>query len=205
MSVGRTLRGGCLALLVLALFLFLIPARACAAPARTFLPEEEPPARAALPDKLREENLRQVRDYLRGELKLPDSAVAAILANIYRESAFDPRAVDPSGGFTGLCQWSKTRWAECVSFCIQERLDRFSVEGQMAFLQYELNGEFRWLYEQFLLPAEDSEDGAQEAQYYFCMHFEVPLDLDWEQVARSKLVAEAYWPYVAEDKPLDWG
>jgi hypothetical protein len=30
------------------------------------------------------------------------------------------------------------------------------------------------------------------------------LDLDWEQVVRSKLVAYAYWPYVSEGKALDW-
>ena len=68
----------------------------------------------------------------------------------------------------------------------------------------ELEGEYLWVYESFLLPAEDDEDGAQEAQYYFCELFEVPLDLDWEQVVRSKLVAYAYWPYVSEGKALDW-
>ena len=78
------------------------------------------------------------------------------------------------------------------------------LEGQLAFLKYELEGEYLWVYETFLLPAADDEDGAQEAQYSFCELFEVPLDLDWEQVVRSKLVAYAYWPYVSEGKALDW-
>ena len=43
-----------------------------------------------------------------------------------------------------------------------------------------------------------SLDGAQEAQYYFCELFEAPTEPDWEQVHRSKLVAEVYWPMVTE-------
>lgn len=67
------------------------------------------PRSEELTDEQREENVRIATAFLREELKLPDSAVAAVLANIYRESAFDPLAVDAGREFFGLCQWSKLR------------------------------------------------------------------------------------------------
>lgn len=153
---------------------------------------------APLTAEEREENLRVITAFLREEMALPDAAVAAILANIDRESSFDPRAVDPDGKFFGLCQWSETRWENCRLYCEEHELDRLTVQGQLAFLQYELETEYDWIRLYFLAPAENSEDGAQVAQYYFCQYFEAPLELDWEQVRRSKLLAEVYWPLLTE-------
>ena len=196
MKRSTVLRAAASFLLAFTLLICAIPMGAHAVCLREFLDpalEEE-----SLSAEQREENLLIITDFLRTEMQLPDSAVAAILANMDRESGFNPRAIDESGNFFGLCQWSRTRWLNCFHFCREQGLDRFSVEGQLAFLQYELSGEYEWVYTQFLVNAEDCEDGAQDAQYYFCQHFEVPLDLEWEQVIRSKLVAEVYWPMVFE-------
>lgn len=163
---------------------------------------ERPEQRTLSPEE-RQANIVQITAFLREEMDLPDSAVAAILANMHRESSFDPRAVDETGNFFGLCQWSRARWVDCFNFCQENELDRFSVEGQLAFLRFELSGEYEWIYLYFLLNAEDSEDGAQVAQFEFCASFEAPLDVDWEQVYRSKLVAEVYWPMVSEGS-LAW-
>ena len=204
MKKGLALRTSLSFLLALAVFCCCFPVSAHAAGIWEFLFWENEPSAEEITVEQREENVQTTMRFLREELDLPDSAVAAVLANIYRESAFDPRAVDAGRRFFGLCQWSKQRWTNCYRFCLENELDRMSVEGQLAFLQYELEGEYSWIYETYLLPAEDSEDGAQEAQYYFCQLFEAPRDLDWEQVMRSKLVAYAYWPLVSEGKPLDW-
>ncbi|MBQ6273755.1 MAG: hypothetical protein IJK63_05975 [Oscillospiraceae bacterium] len=198
MRARRALRAAASVLLVFTLLFCLIPLRAQAVCLREFLdPELE---RASLSLEEREANLLRITAFLREELKLPDSAVAAILANMDRESSFNPRAIDESGNFFGLCQWSRTRWLNCFHFCRENDLDRFSVEGQLAFLQYELSGEYEWVYSGFLLNAEDCEDGAQDAQYAFCLHFEAPLEMEWEQVRRSWLVAEVYWPMITEGK-----
>lgn len=193
-------------LLVSLLFCGLFPVSACALSVslweRIFWGGED--AAEELDDEAREENVRAAMTFLREELALPDSAVAAVLANMYRESAFDPQAVDAGHQFFGLCQWSRLRWTNCYLFCAEQGLDRLSMEGQLAFLKYELEGEYSWIWEDYLLSAENDEDGAQEAQYYFCQLFEAPRDMEWEQVVRSKLVAYAYWPYVSEDKPLNW-
>lgn len=206
MKNGGTLRKTISFLLVFLLVCGLFPASAHALSGslweRLFWTEETRPE--PLSDEEREENVRIATAFLRKELKLPDSAVAAVLANMYRESAFDPEAVDAGRRFFGLCQWSKLRWTNCYFFCLEQGLDRMSLEGQLAFLKYELEGEYSWVCEDYLLPAVNDEDGAQEAQYYFCQFFEAPLDVEWEQVVRSKLVAYAYWPYVSEDKKLDW-
>lgn len=186
-------RAACL-VLVLALLCCFFPQSASALSIPEFF---ERPDREPLSPEERQANIVQITDFLRRELDLPDSAVAAVLANMDRESSFDPRAIDETGNFFGLCQWSRTRWLNCFNFCRENGLDRFSVEGQLAFLQFELSGEYEWIYLYFLLAAEDSEDGAQEAQFEFCASFEAPLDVDWEQVYRSKLVAEVYWPMVS--------
>lgn len=192
----RMLRAAASFLLAFTLLICALPLGAHAVCLREFLdPELE---RESLSDEQREENLLIITDFLRTEMQLPDSAVAAILANMDRESSLNPRAIDESGNFFGLCQWSRTRWLNCFHFCRENGLDRFSVEGQLAFLQYELSGEYEWVYTQFLVNAEDCEDGAQDAQYAFCLHFEAPLDMEWEQVIRSKLVAEVYWPMISE-------
>ncbi len=196
MKRGKLLRSVASLLLVMTVLFCAFPLGAHAVCLREFLdPELE---EESLSPEQREENLRIITDFLRGEMQLPDSAVAAILANMDRESGFNPRAIDESGNFFGLCQWSRTRWLNCFHFCRTQGLDRFSVEGQLAFLQYELSGDYEWVYTQFLVNAEDCEDGAQDAQYAFCLHFEAPLDMEWEQVIRSKLVAEDYWPMVSE-------
>ena len=170
----RMLRAAASFLLAFTLLICALPLGAHAVCLREFLdPELE---RESLSDEQREENLLIITDFLRTEMQLPDSAVAAILANMDRESSLNPRAIDER----------------------ENGLDRFSVEGQLAFLQYELSGEYEWVYTQFLVNAEDCEDGAQDAQYAFCLHFEAPLDMEWEQVIRSKLVAEVYWPMISE-------
>ena len=183
-------------LAALALFCFLLPQQAHAVLVPEFIEQKD---LEPLSDAQREANTLQIASYLRYEMDLPDSAIAAVLANMDRESAFDPRAIDETGCFFGLCQWSRTRWLDCVRFCRENGLDRLTVEGQLAFLRYELEGEYDWILTQFLLYAEDSEDGAQEAQYYFCELFEAPTELDWEQVRRSKLVAEVYWPMMIDE------
>ena len=159
---------------------------------RLFWTREEP--EEPLTDEEREENVRIITAFLREEMELPDSAVAAMLANMYRESAFDPRAVDGSGKFFGLCQWSEPAGSTAISSAGRRgwTVSDGGAAGLPAATSWK--GSTDWIYETFLLAAEDSEDGAQEAQYYFCELFEVPLDLDWEQVVRSKLVAYVYWP-----------
>ena len=196
MRASAMMRKAASFLAVLALILCLFPQRAHAVLVPEFIDPKEP---EALSDAQREANMLQIAAFLRYEMELPDSAIAAVLANMDRESAFDPRAIDETGCFFGLCQWSKTRWLNCFQFCRKNDLDRLTVEGQLAFLRFELEGEYDWIYRQFLLSAEDSEDGAQEAQYYFCDLFEAPTDVEWEQVWRSKLVAEVYWPMMCDE------
>ncbi len=196
MKMQKPLRRAASFLLVCCLLFCFFPLRAHAVSLWEFLDpdkEQEP-----LSPEQREENLRLITRFLREEMDLPDSAVAAILANMDRESGFDPRAIDESGNFFGLCQWSRSRWLDCFHFCRENGLDRFSLEAQLAFLQHEMQGDYEWIYVGYLLNAEDCEDGAQDAQFYFCEYYEIPLELDWEHVIRSRLVAEVYWPLVSE-------
>ena len=181
--------------LILALFFGLLPQRAAALDARALSREEE--ISAPLTDEERKENLRLIVEYLREEMGMNDAAVAAIVANIARESNFDPRAVDVTGYFTGICQWSPIRWSRFVLFCIVFKLDPYALESQLLYLKAELETDYSDLLNNTLLLLEDSEDGALYGQWYFCQYFEIPLELEKEQEARAWLVYLKYWPLVS--------
>ena len=56
-------------------------------------------------------------EFLRSELKLNSAAIAGILANISRESGFDPATVGDEGASFGLCQWRDRRRDRLLAYC----------------------------------------------------------------------------------------
>lgn len=194
MKRGKSLQMAASLLLALALLFCFAPPRAYALYIREFMDTKE--ERAALTEEEREENLLAVTAYLRHEMGLNDAAVAAILANMDRESGFDPCAMDGDRQFFGLFQWSRSRWIACYFFCRENGLDRFSTEGQLAFFRQELEEHYADLLSYVLLGAENTEEGALNAQFYFCQNYIAPLELEREQELRAALVTEVYWPAV---------
>lgn len=188
----------CLLLALTLLFCFAPPPKAQALLIREFTQPEGETERAPLTPEEREENMRRITAFLRDEMGLNDAAVAAILANMDRESGFDPLAVDPDRMFFGLCQWSRSRWIDCYYFCEENGLDRTSLDGQLAFFQHELESEYPDLLNYVLRWAENSEEGALEAQLYFCQGYEAPLEMERELELRAALVSECYWPLLTE-------
>lgn len=68
-----------------------------------------------------------------------DVGAAAIMGNLYQESKYDPRAIQPGGPGRGLAQWSVgDRWQDLIKFASAEGLDPWSIEAQTKFIHREM-------------------------------------------------------------------
>lgn len=125
------------------------------------------------------------------------AAVCAILANIEHESGFRKDALgDYQGGQPtsyGLCQWHNSRWTGLNDYCSQNGYDPSSVEGQMAYLDYELRNkpEYSGVYDK-LMSVDDTIEGAKEASKYWTIHYEVPKFKEQRAIERAESIG-AYW------------
>ena len=91
-----------------------------------------------LPAHAAESNELTIYTYLRRVLGLNEAVACGILANMYYESGFDPKAYNSSGGYYGLCQWGGSRKERLQDYCAGLGLSAGSIEGQLKFIQYEL-------------------------------------------------------------------
>ena len=96
------------------------------------------------------------------------AAACGILANIRFESNF---VSDIGDYYYGLCQWGGSRKDNLYSFCQNNGLDAASIEGQLAYLDYELSNSYPSV-KSYLLNIENSSSGAYNAAEYFCRNFE---------------------------------
>jgi fibronectin type 3 domain-containing protein len=154
-------------------------------------------------------NAKEIFRFLVYDMGFNSAAACGVLANMRKESYFNPQALGDNGTSYGICQWHDTstgrgRYTNLVNWCSANGYDYTTLTGQLHFLQYELsrddsgslhNG--RTIYDAMLAFANTS-DGAYEAGYYWCNAFEVPYSNDAarreaECVARGTLARDTYW------------
>lgn len=135
--------------------------------------------------------------FFREELRLNKSALAGMLANIHRESGFDYVKVGDYGNAFGLCQWRSDRLDMLVAYCDENDLNPVTLEGQLAYLLYEIQVYYPNLCIYFDC-CEESEDDAAWAAYYVCRAYEVPTELDEECEVREEFAREIYYPKILE-------
>lgn len=135
---------------------------------------------------------RQVYTYLTEKLGLNSAAACGILANIEYESAFQVTNVGDQGTSYGLCQWHNERYSALRGYCLARGLDYKTVEGQMAYLDYELKTSFASLYGA-LRALENSPEGAYTAGYLWCVRYERPVDMENKGVVRGNSAKYKYW------------
>ena len=143
----------CLWLLCFAMLLPVIPARA----ADTYA-----------------ENEAEIYRFLKEDLQLNTAVACGILANIERESSFNPTAeiIDTNGKTSfGLVQWNGGRYENLKTYCAQNGLDYRTVGAQLRFMQYELLGEENKAFQK-LQGIPDTVQGAYTAAYNFARYFE---------------------------------
>jgi PKD repeat protein len=96
------------------------------------------------------------------------AAACGILANLWFECNFNP---DVGDYYYGLCQWGGSRKDNLYSYCADNGLDASTIEGQLAFMNYELSNGYAGV-KSYLLSVADNSDGAYDAAVYFCDRYE---------------------------------
>lgn len=135
---------------------------------------------------------RQVYEYLTQQMGLPSSSACGILANIEKESAFNPGAVGDNGTSYGLCQWHAGRFSALKAYCRGRELDYQTVAGQLSYLRYELENTYSELLAQLRVQKNDA-DGAYRAAYLWCTEFERPVNMEQNGRLRGTIARGKYW------------
>ena len=144
-------------------------------------------------------NTTIVFNYLVDELKMNSAAACGVLANIYYESGFDPHMEGDNNTSYGICQWHAGRKTNLINYCKSNNLDYTTLEGQLAFLKYELVNSYSKIYN-YMLDEKNTADGAYDAGWYWCYNFEVPANRETVSVTRGNLAKNTYWEQYGKDE-----
>ncbi len=137
-------------------------------------------------------NEQKIYAFIVSSMGYSPAAACGILANMKAESGFRPNAVSSGGGYTGLCQWSASRFAAITKWCEDKGLDPMSLEGQLKYLEYELKN-VSTKYGKALSEIENTAQGAYDAGYYFCYNYERPSDKAAKSDKRGSAARDTYW------------
>ena len=135
------------------------------------------------------ENEAAVYQYCRKVLHLNTAAACGILSNIYCESGFRTNAIGDSGTSVGLCQWHNSRWTNLRNYAPDTWQ---TLDGQLSFMRFELLGRYNATLK-YIRNVSDDEQGAYDAAYYWCMHYEMPDRLLSRSTTRGYLAKNVYW------------
>ena len=144
-------------------------------------------------------NTTIVFNYLVDELKMNSAAACGVLANIYYESGFDPHMEGDNNTSYGICQWHADRKTNLINYCKSNNLDYTTLEGQLAFLKYELVNSYSKIYN-YMLDEKNTADGAYDAGWYWCYNFEIPANRETVSVTRGNLAKNTYWEQYGKDE-----
>ncbi len=137
-----------------------------------------------------------VYSYLTGELGFNKAAACGIMANMEKESNFDPTQVarDSNGLLSGgLCMWNGSRFTSLKKYCNSRGLNYLSVSGQLSYLNHELKQNYYKHIYDYLKKVPNTASGAYNAAYYWCYYFEIPANRARHAVTRGNLAQNTYW------------
>lgn len=153
-------------------------------------------------------NETAIYNYAVNTMGLNTAAACGILANIQKESGFNPHALGDSGTSYGICQWHNSRWDRLKAYCTSNNLDSTTIEGQLRYLEYELKNFYSSVWNR-LKSVENTAEGAYDAAAYWCAVFEVPAGYGYwsngeihygeTSIARGNLAKSTYWNEYSSD------
>ena len=121
------------------------------------------------------EQEREIYDFFSNK-GLSDVAIAGILANISRESSFDPTNVNSSSGASGLFQWLGERLTALKNYAASKGRDWTDKQCQLEFAWAEMSGDgsvpgavMQWsqsLWSQFQSTSDPYEAGSMFGHYW---------------------------------------
>lgn len=142
------------------------------------------------------QTIQTIFDFLVDEMGLNSAAACGVLANIEKESNFNPNLYGDSGSSYGICQWHNGRFENLKKFCNNNGYSWKSLEGQLEFLKHELNTnktDTGKILER-LEDVENTADGAYKAGYDWCYYFERPANKASKSETRGNNAKKTYWP-----------
>ena len=119
-------------------------------------------------------NEETIYQYLKNNLGLNTAQACGVLANIKNESGFNPTAhcIDTNNKTSyGICQWNGGRFDALRNYCSNNGYDYKSLNGQLHYLEYELNHSENAAYKG-VKAFENTREGAYNAGYYWAQRFE---------------------------------
>ena len=140
-----------------------------------------------------------IYNFMINELKCNLATALGILANIERESGFNPKATANYNGKTyyGICQWSSDRLTDLIDFCSKNGYSEDTLEGQLRYLKYELYGNEKKAWGK-MQGIDNTAEGAYLAGYNWATYFE-RCAVVYREVSAIR-ARDVYWPkYAAEN------
>ena len=140
--------------------------------------------------------VKTIYNFLIEEMGLSSAAACGVLANIEKESNFNPQLYGDSGSSYGICQWHNGRFENLKSFCNKNGYSWKTLEGQLYFLKYELetNPSTTGYILDKLEDIPNTAEGAYTAGYNWCYYFERPSNKAAKSEARGASARDTYWP-----------
>ena len=153
----------------------------------------------ALPVRAQADNETRIYEFLTKTMKLNTAAACGILGNLHVETggSFSPTTLNPndSGGTQsyGICQWNSGagRYDKLKSWCASNGYDYKSLDGQLRFMQYELESTPYYKLSS-LRAVPNTKDGAYEACRLFEVYYEGCSSASYSR--RENLAMNTYWP-----------
>ncbi|MBQ9243124.1 MAG: LysM peptidoglycan-binding domain-containing protein [Proteobacteria bacterium] len=122
-------------------------------------------------------NKNSIFSYIVSNLGMSNAGACGVLANIQSESNFDTTCVGDNGTSYGLCQWHDNRMQNLIDFCETHGYDLNSIPGQLEFLASELSEGYTGVLNA-MKNAPNTEQGAYDAAYKWCVNFEKPDNME---------------------------
>lgn len=142
------------------------------------------------------DNEHTVFNFLKQIVGLNTAGAVGVVANISRESSFRPDALGDGGTSYGICQWHAGRYTNLKNWCSQNGKDYKSLDGQLWYLKNELEKSYTGVLN-YIKGVANTADGAYNAGYYWCKHFEIPADTENSSVTRGNIAKNTYYPKYA--------
>lgn len=146
-----------------------------------------------------EKNQKKIYEFMKDKMGFNTAAACGVLANIYSESGFNPTAscIDVNGLTSfGICQWNGPRYEALKTYCSANGYDYKTVDGQLKYLKYELEGSESSACSK-IKTVENTAEGAYTAGYNWARYFERCASVYYE--SRAKLARDTYWPMYSGD------
>ena len=141
-----------------------------------------------------ESNEKIIYDFFINNMKVNQAVACGALGNIKAESNFSPTSsyTEKDGSLSyGICQWNGSRLTDLKNYCKKNNLDYTTLNAQLKFLQFELNGSKSAVWTEIKKQSNTSE-GAYKAGYLWAQKFEVCVSSQFSY--RAELAQNMYWP-----------